>query len=126
MLFYAGDFVEIGLVVFWVTVVGCSSAVLVTLLVACLNIRFIRKETDKKNTAQAQALHSFLSAKADQKTGGDFVRLVALGFFTALKTNNHSKNFDEREHLKYFRKNLTPENTAAIRRIGEIYGQYHI
>lgn len=108
----------------WVIVIVCSSAVFVTLLLVLKNIIRIKKAPSKKNLPQI--LHSFMLAEADHNTGRDFVNLIVLGFFVVLKTNNHSKDFDEERHLKDFRKNLTSENSAALRKIGEIYGQHFV
>jgi len=109
---------------FWLTVVACSSAVLVTVLLACINMNLIKMPPNKENFPRI--FRSFMSTEANHNTGRDFVRLIALGFFVVLKTNNHSKDFDEEKHLKDFRKNLTPENSAALRKIGEIYGQHFV
>lgn len=56
----------------------------------------------------------FMSAKVSDKTGGLFVRLIELGFFATVKTNNHSKDFDDKKHLKNFQMNLTPEISTAL------------
>ena len=111
MLFYTEDFVEPALnIVFWVTLIVCSGTVFVTVLLACISIYHIKTAPNKKNLSHV--FRSFMSAEANHNTGRDFVNLIVLNFFVVLKTNNHSKDFDEEKHLKDFRGNLTPENSA--------------
>ena len=109
-------------IIFWITVIVCPGAVFFTVLLVCINVYRIKTAPNKKNLPQV--LCSFMSAEANHNTGRDFVHLIEFCFFVVLKTNNHSKDFDEERHLKDFRKYLTPENSAALRKIGEIYGQH--
>jgi hypothetical protein len=117
--------VEIALnIIFWITVTVYPGMVLFVVVLVCINIYKIKTAPNMENLPRI--LDSFMSAKANRNTGRNFVDLIALNFFVVFKTNNHSKDFDEERHLRDFRKNNTPEHSAALRRIGEIYGQHFV
>ena len=111
-------------VVFWVTLTVCSGAVFVTVSLACINLYRVKTAPTDKDLPRI--LRSFMSEEANPNRGLNFADLIQICFFVVRKTNNHSKDFDEEKHLQDFRKNLTPANSAALRKIGEIYGQHFV
>lgn len=112
-------------IVFWFFAAICLGTAIVTviLLIARRKEYYIKSATNRDEKNIHRIVQSFLP-DGSNNTGQSFVRLIDLGFFATPKTNNHSKVFNDKKHLKNFRKNLTPDKIDALREIGEIYERH--
>jgi len=104
-------------IAFLALIATCLVGVVVMVSLVIFNIRRSKATTSIAKEELPQTVLAFMSAKAGDKTGSLFVRLIELGFFATVKTNNHSKDFDDKKHLKNFQMNLTPEISAALWRV---------
>jgi hypothetical protein len=101
-------------IAFLVLAITCLIGVALMVLLVIFNIHRSKTAANRAKEELPRTVLAFMSAKAGDKTGSLFVRLIELGFFATVKTNNHSKNFDDKKHLKNFQMNLTPEISAAL------------
>jgi len=112
-------------IIFIFFVMVCLGTIIVTVLFVSRIKYNLKSVTGRNEKNISRIIQSFLPDESNN-TGDCFVHLIDLGFFATLKTDNHSKTFNDKKHLKDFRKNLTPENAGALRKIGEIYGRYYV
>jgi hypothetical protein len=101
-------------IAFLALAIACLVAVVATVILIIFNIRRSKTTTSMAKEELPRTIRAFMSAKADDKSGSLFVRLIELGFFATVKTNNHGKDFDDKKHLKNFQMNLTPEISSAL------------
>ena len=78
------------------------------------------------NESINQLAQRFMSLDASEELGELYIVLIKRGFFTSLRTNNHSKDFDDYEHLKDFKKFANSDIVAALKEVGETYERYHV
>ena len=113
---------ELGLnIVFWFFTAVCLSTIIVAIFLTLGKKYRLKSATDRNEKNTSRIIQAFLPEESNN-TGHNFIRLIELGFFATPKTDNHSKTFDDKKHLINFRKNLTSENSVALRKIGANYG----
>jgi len=110
-------------VVFWIFIVICCGVIFYVILPTIFNIIHSKKTNNKD---LSQIIRSFLASEADNPVGHLYTKLISMGFFTSLRTNNHSKDFEDKKQLDGFRRYANPDIAAALREIGESYEQYYV
>ena len=101
-------------IAFWALGATCLIGVVVMVTLVIFNVHRSKVAASMAKEELPRAVRAFMSAKAGDKTGSLFVRLIELGFFATVRTNNHGKDFNDKKHLKDFQMNLTPEISAAL------------
>lgn len=94
------------------------------LVIACVILPTIFKIHRTKDLSAL--LNKFINSTAQDGLGALYVALIKVGFFTSLRTNNHSKPFDDSRHLGDFKKYATPEIRDALKKVGDAHERYFV
>ena len=105
--------------------IGVGAILFTVLLTLSKNYR--SKDMSSKSSGSTEQLaQRFVSQHTGEELGDLYIALIKRGFFASLRTDNHSKDFDDNRQLSDFRKFANPDIVNALKEVGESYERYHV